>query len=223
MRNASVILCTLLVALFSRAALAQYRTTPECLNEQLTQDALMAALNNPGVADGTAEPPGQLSMLGPFGDPLYSDPAWEKREWTQYFKNTRMSSGYVISSQKFTVQLHYMWNRRTHTAAQIKFKTTVDQGCVGKKVSDATPADKTPISQMVNGYDKSYLGQTSYQRVYSGTVTPGPIVPLSTTFVGNWSGAGNGSLGNGTYGGFFEWDPQGGSCNRSTAICTREY
>lgn len=100
------------------AALAQERGTPECLNEQITLDALNGALGEWYSLGG--KPPGAGIMFGGFGDPRFQDPGWEKWEWTMYYRQLRSNDpGYV---QRQVVSVHYMVNRNTGEIAQVKFK-----------------------------------------------------------------------------------------------------
>ena len=190
--------CVVFFALASVAAIsnAQNRTTPECFNEQLSMSALQAALANPNVATGAAGPPGVLNMTGPFQDPLFSAAGWEKREWTSYFRDTFQSTPISqVQVQRYTVQIHYMWNYNTRISTQIKFKTTSQQGCVGVTVplgstsssggSDPTPPNLTP------GYSAVYIGTTHFR---VGSVTSGPLVVVGTPSL-SWGGGGGGGGG----------------------------
>lgn len=181
---------------------APQRTEPECLNEQLTKETLLAKLVDSTVASGEEKPPGGLIMTGPFNDTLYQDPNWEKRQWTQYFKNTKMVNGNIVTQVRFTVQIHYMWNRASRKFDQVKFHTTTSQGCEGEKIVETTAGsgEVTPIDQLKNGFDKEYFGVTSYQTVRTGTVTVGPVVPKTLASFGVWNGPG--AFGDGSYGGF---------------------
>lgn len=124
-----------------------------------------------------------------------------------------MKNGVILSRKRYTVQLHYMWNRVTHQYDQVKFKTTAQQGCEGTEIrTDSGGAGETfaAIGGVVNGFNSSNYGVTAYQRERSGFVETGPIVQIGATFL-NWSGVT--TFGNGAYGGY-------GSVGVCTIACT---
>lgn len=176
-------------------ASAQNRSTPDCLNEQLTMLAFQGALANPGVATGAVGPPGTYNSSGPFGDPLFSAAGWEKREWTQYFRESfRNSPGAQMTVQRYTVQIHYMWNYNTRVAAQIKFKTTSQQGCVGVTVplpnsppGSSSSGEQVPsTASLTPGFSSSYVGTTHFR---DSSVSVGPLVAVGDPSL-SWGGGG---------------------------------
>lgn len=201
---------SLLVALiasqstYAQAQSAPERTDPECLNEALTKKALLAALSRPDLLSGQdPKPPGEEAMPGPYGDPLFQDPAWVKQRWTQYFHDTAYSGGNTIRKTRYTVVIHFFFNKVTKVAAQIKFKNTVEAGCVGVNFPIDKPIEKAEIidfTQMIQGASPSHLGTTAYSRERTATVTVGPIVPRSEAAM-SWDGLG-GAWGDGSSGGF---------------------
>lgn len=116
-------------------AIAQERTTPSCYFEQVVQQALLAALNDPDIRSGAKPPPGQYIDIGPIGDPKYQAPGWEKRAYTEYMRQSLkpLPGEYQRHVQRYVVQMHYMWNQFTRQYDQVKFSTSIAQGCEGKK------------------------------------------------------------------------------------------
>ena len=192
------ILLSLLFFCFTAGSYAQDRLTSACLNEQMTQTALLAALANPAYEAAQGKPPGETIMYGPFRDPLYQDPNWEKREWHMRFRNSIPTSPaaqrYV---QVYYVELHFMYNRLTKQAAQIKFKSTTDQGCVGETKLAVPPADYGSSGEITNplvfGQSMVYDGTTFFFRELTPNVEAVFTYANETTdgYVGNCTPANN--------------------------------
>ncbi len=192
MNKSHVWLSAVIFSLFAvmESASAQGRDVPECLNEQITKTSLLAELGLPRTADPTSPPPGTLEMLGPFNDPLYQGNEWEKRSWGTISRRT-IPNSFPPQVQRTVVKMHFMWNKVTRQASQIKFKTTAEQGCVGTTVvaelldGDGSGAD--PTNTLVQGYTAVNDG-TTYFRILFPNVEAGPVTSIeesSMYIIGN--------------------------------------
>lgn len=119
---------------------ATERVAPECLNEQIAQDALLGQLAEwraERAKGNNAKPPGILIDLT-WTDTRYELPGWEKRSWDQivniYEHKTIFGMVYHSTLKRSVIQLHYMVNTNTLGVSQIKFKTSPAQGCGNEKL-----------------------------------------------------------------------------------------
>jgi len=202
--NIAKVISAVVLGFLLQGAHAQGRTVPECLNEQLAMDSVLAALAtaavDPEVKSGAKSPPGTW-IMGTFGDPAFQSGRWEKREWNQYFHETRRTlRTWSVTITRFVVSIHFMWNRDTQTATQIKFATSTEQGCVGvKKVADASEGvglEQTPAFSFwkanANNNGMTYLAP--YIRTSNAQVNVGPLVAAGTSSI-SYFGSGAPSAG----------------------------
>jgi hypothetical protein len=114
---------------------AANRLTPGCQAEQDAKDGLLSKLNSPDVQSGAALPQVVPPIMtgAQILDPLYNggiDGPWVKYE---YIVIGRIVSG--SSTMRTEITIHYMFNTQTRQFAQIKFKNTASQGCVGTRIA----------------------------------------------------------------------------------------
>lgn len=125
-----------------KLAHAYERNVAACLVEQMAMDGTLDALAKFSADRATGvlvgKPPGRLIMLGPFGDPQFAAPGWEK--WgsnnigSYTVPNRVLGQTYSYTTMRTNIELHYMVNSITGQFAQVKFKNTAEAGCVGKEV-----------------------------------------------------------------------------------------
>lgn len=196
MKNIAVFTLFIALILPAASAFADERTEPACQNEVNSLDDLMGRLAQPEVLATTSMDavPGRILKLGPFGDPRFSDGNWEKRYIDHiYHSNTKVPVLGWTSKIRYQTQIHFMFNRVTRQAAQIKFHTSVEQGCVGDEVVPNPKISARAGDKQCKG-GSSMLYVPAYERatVYTDIPVPGgglPTVRIESKLIdkgGNW-------------------------------------
>lgn len=142
----------LLVSVVSASAFAQNPgRQPGCQREQVEVDNMLFEIfkNDP------ARPLGDL-IIDPssIGDPRFSGGDWAKYEWRVYRRERSTGSNTVT---EFKIAIHYMWNSRTRSTAQVKIMNTMENGCTGvSRSADASPP---------TGFNPTSSGQLAFGNI----------------------------------------------------------
>lgn len=137
LRQTLAVCSFILAALGPTHARAQDKTPPRylpaCHNEELVRETVLSEILQ-HMEGLLPSPPGEQIMKDhKFGDLPYMTPDWGKFQHTQIIrKSLPRAPGAQLVMQEYRVTLHYMWNWKTKEFSQLKFKSTIDSGCVGK-------------------------------------------------------------------------------------------
>ncbi len=193
MRNTTVRqgLVLLLVACASKGVFSQARTTAECIEEQGAMARAIAAISAYQLGAAPFPPGVELSGLK-LGDPDYQGPHWRKYSMEEIHKRSEKTPplGQVLVRRK-KVEIHFMVNLATKRVQQVKFKNTVETGCVGK-------LEPAPSRGRGGGRPEITATPPAPRR---GEVTVGPVKPAehpplhgATNCAVCHSGTGSGAL-----------------------------
>lgn len=184
MKSLKSILLVAAVALATNSTHAQERTEPACQNEVNSLDDLLGRLAQPDVLATTDmdKVPGRILMLGPFKDSRFSDGNWEKRYIDHIYRSTTKSPVFGFTSTvRYQTQIHFMFNRVTRRAAQIKFHTTVEQGCIGDEVvNNPKISARSGDKQCRGGFSEKYVPNFIRTTVHTEIPTPGGMPTIRT-------------------------------------------
>lgn len=102
--------------------------SPRCRQESEVAQAFSrdfaAFLNSPQYAYGL--PPGRVIKFGPFDDPAFPGPGWNKYDYASILRDT---VGGITT--RYSIHIHYMYNTNTGTLAQVRFKSSFQAACTG--------------------------------------------------------------------------------------------
>ena len=140
-----------------------YRSEPACYEEQLTLENTMAKILAYQI-ETTSSAPGREIM-----SESYWGPDWRKNETHEIHRSSEAWGplGQVYSRRK-RVEIHFMLNVATREVKQVKFKSSIQEGCEGELEWPWT-------SRGAAGSPEPKMDDEAPTR--KGEVTVGPVLP----------------------------------------------